>query len=281
MNLTRPIDEKARSAADFLNDALPRPPRIGMVLGSGLGALSAEIQAPTAVPYGDIPHFPVSGVPGHSGTLVGGDLCGLPVAALSGRCHLYEGHSAEVVTFPMRVLAALGAEVVIITAAVGGLNPDYVPGDIVALRDHINLMGTNPLTGGPNFLDLTTLYNPELRKTALAVATDQGIRLGQGVYAAMPGPCYETPAEIRALRALGADVVGMSTVPEAIMAHSLGMHVLGLTMVTNMAAGITGAPLSHEEVMTASDEGAQRFQTLVRGILAVLGEVWTHVGTAS
>jgi purine-nucleoside phosphorylase len=280
MTLPRPIDEKAKSAADFLKDTLPCPPRIGMVLGSGLGALSAEIQAPAAVPYGDIPHFPVSGVPGHSGTLVGGDLCGLPVVALSGRVHLYEGHTAEVVTFPMRVLAALGVEVVIITAAVGCLNPDYAPGDIVALSDHINLMGTNPLTGGANFVDLTTLYNPELRRTAVAVAADQGIRLGQGVYAAMSGPCYETPAEIRALTALGADVVGMSTVPEAIMAHSLGMRVLGLTMVTNMAAGITGAPLSHEEVMTASDEGAQRFQALVRGILTVLGEAWTHMDTA-
>lgn len=270
--MTATIDDKARSAADFLKATLPRPPRVGMILGSGLGALSDEIEAPVRVPYGDIPHFPVSGVPGHSGALVGGDLCGLPVAALSGRVHLYEGHTAEVVTFPMRVLAALGIEVVIITAAVGCLNADYAPGDIVALSDHINLMGTNPLTGGPNFVDLTTLYHPELRATAVDVAAHLGMRLGQGVYAAMPGPCYETPAEIRALTALGADVVGMSTVPEAIMAHSLGVRVLGLTMVTNMAAGITGAPLSHEEVMEASDEGGQRFQALVRGILTALAQ---------
>lgn len=272
MTFILPIDENARCAADFLKSALPRTPRIGMVLGSGLGALSAEIEAPAELAYGDIPHFPVSAVPGHSGTLIGGSLCGQPVAALSGRVHLYEGHSAEVVTFPMRVLAALGVEVVIITAAVGCLNRDYAPGDIMALSDHINLMGTNPLTGGPNFVDLTTLYNPELRKIALGVAAELGMRLGEGVYAAMPGPCYETPAEIRALTALGADVVGMSTVPEAIMAHSLGMRVLGLTMVTNMAAGITGQPLSHEEVTSASDEGAQRFQALVRGILNALAK---------
>jgi purine-nucleoside phosphorylase len=173
----------------------------------------------------------------------------------------------------MRVLAALGARVVIITAAVGCLDPDRSPGDIVALSDHINFMGANPLTGGPNFVDLTTLYDPTLRQMAAHVAAENNIRLAEGVYAAMPGPCYETPAEIRALRTLGADVVGMSTVPEAILAHSLGLRVLGLTLVTNMAAGITGAPLTHEEVMAVSDKGAQRFQTLVRGVLAALKEV--------
>jgi purine-nucleoside phosphorylase len=246
---------------------------VGIVLGSGLGGLSDEIEGAVAVPYGKIPHFPVSGVPGHRGSFIGGHLCHQPVAALAGRVHLYEGLSPQVVTFPMRVLAALGARVVIITAAVGCLDPDRSPGDIVALSDHINFMGANPLTGEPNFVDLTTLYDPTLRQMAARVAAENRIRLAEGVYAAMPGPCYETPAEIRALRTLGADVVGMSTVPEAILAHSLGLRVLGLTLVTNMAAGITGAPLTHEEVMAVSDKGAQRFQTLVRGVLAALKEV--------
>jgi purine-nucleoside phosphorylase len=270
--MTPSIEAKANAAADFLKARLDRSPRVGIVLGSGLGALGSEIEGAVEVPYGEIPHFPVSGVPGHRGTLIGGHLCAQPVAALAGRVHLYEGHGPEVVAFPMRVLAALGVEVAIITAAVGCLDPAYAPGDFVALKDHINLMGTNPLMGGANFVDLTTLYDPALRRTAIAVAETHGIRLGEGVYAAVPGPCYETPAEIRALRILGADVVGMSTVPEAILAHSLGVRVLGLTMVTNMAAGITGAPLSHTEVTAASDEGAQRFQTLVRGILTALAD---------
>ena len=271
--MTLTIEAQAAAAADFLKARLAVPPKVGIVLGSGLGALSDEIEGAVAVPYGEIPHFPVSGVPGHRGTLIGGHLCDQPLAALSGRVHLYEGLRPQVVTFPMRVLAALGVEVVIITAAVGCLDPSLAPGDIVALSDHINLMGVNPLTGGPNFVDLTTLYDPTLRQSAAHVAAEHSIRLAEGVYAAMPGPCYETPAEIRALRTLGADVVGMSTVPEAILAHSLGLKVLGLAMVTNMAAGITGAPLTHEEVMAASDKGAQRFQTLVRGVLTVMGEV--------
>jgi purine-nucleoside phosphorylase len=172
----------------------------------------------------------------------------------------------------MRVLAALGVEVVIITAAVGCLNPAYAPGDILALSDHINLMGTNPLRGGPNFVDLTPLYDAALRRMAINVAAEQGFTLGEGVYAAMPGPCYETPAEIRALKTLGADVVGMSTVPEAIQAYSLGIRVLVMTLVTNMAAGITAAPLSHEEVMAVSEKGGRRFTKLVRGILSALGD---------
>ena len=268
--MTPPMENKAKAAADYLNARIGIAPRVGMILGSGLGPLATQIEAAVEVPYSDIPHFPVSGVPGHRGALISGHLCDQPVAALSGRVHFYEGHGLEVVTFPMRVLAALGVDTVIITAAVGCLNPAYAPGDIIALTDHINLMGTNPLMGGPNFVDLTNLYHPGLRRTAVAVAEAHQIRLGEGVYAAMSGPCYETPAEIRALRTLGADVVGMSTVPEAILAHSLGIRVLGLTMVTNLAAGITGQPLSHEEVMAASDEGAQRFQTLVRGILAAM-----------
>jgi purine-nucleoside phosphorylase len=267
------IGAQAHAAADFLKTRLNASPKVGLILGSGLGTLGKEIEGAIMIPYGEIPHFPVSTVPGHRGALIGGRLCARPVAALSGRVHLYEGHSPEAVTFPVRVLAALGVEVVIITAAVGCLNPDYVPGDIVALSDHINLMGTNPLTGGPNFVDLTTLYDPALRRVAAGVAAQTGLRLVEGVYGAMLGPCYETPAEIRALRTLGADVVGMSTVPEAILAHSLGVRVLGLTLVTNMAAGITGAPLSHEEVMAASNQGAKRFQALVRGILTALPDL--------
>jgi purine-nucleoside phosphorylase len=266
------IETKAVVAADAVAGRLPHSPRVGLVLGSGLGALGKEIETPVTIPYGDIPHFPKSKVPGHQGALIAGFLCGLPVAALSGRAHLYEGHSAAVVTFPMRVLAAMGIEVVIITAAVGCLNTAYSPGDIVALNDHINFMGTNPLRGGPNFIDLTPLYDPNLRRMASAVAAEQGFGLGEGVYAAMPGPCYETPAEIRALRTLGADVVGMSTVPEAILAYSLGMRVLVLTLVTNMAAGITAYPLSHEEVMAASEKGGRRFRALVRGVLSALAE---------
>jgi purine-nucleoside phosphorylase len=277
--MTLTIESQAAAAADFVKTRLAVLPRVGIVLGSGLGTLSDEIKDAVAVPYGEIPHFPVSGVPGHKGTFIGGNLCGQPVAALSGRVHLYEGLSPQVVTFPMRVLAALGVKVVIITAAVGCLDPDRRPGDIVALSDHINLMGANPLTGGPNFVDLTSLYDPSLRQVAATVAAEHNIRLAEGVYAAMPGPCYETPAEIRALRTLGADVVGMSTVPEAILAHSLGLGVLGLTLVTNMAAGITGAPLTHEEVMAVSEKGAQRFRALVRGVLTALGAVGGSAAT--
>jgi purine-nucleoside phosphorylase len=270
MNIS--IEAKASAAADFLAKRLTRSPRVGMVLGSGLGGLGQEIEAAVSIPFGEIPHFPVSKVPGHRGALIGGTLCGLPVAALSGRVHLYEGHPVDVVAFPMRVLAALGVEVVIITAAVGCLNPAYTPGDILALSDHINLLGTNPLRGGASFIDLTPLYDADLRRMAISVAAKQGFSLSEGVYAAMPGPCYETPAEIRALKILGADVVGMSTVPEAILAYTLGMRVLALTLVTNMAAGITEAPLSHEEVMAVSDKGGKRFTTLVRGILSALGD---------
>jgi purine-nucleoside phosphorylase len=253
--------EQANQAAEFLRERLGGlRPRIGIVLGSGLGAVAEAVASPIFVPYGEIPHFPQSTVVGHSGRIVAGLLAGVPVVVMQGRVHYYEGYTPQQVTFPMRVLGRLGIETVIQTNAAGGINSNYQIGQLVLLADHINMLGFNPLTGpnearfgtpprsGLRFFDMTEAYSVELRALAQKAAKDEGFTMHEGVYLATSGPSFETPAEIRAFRALGADLVGMSTVPETIVARHMGIRVLGISCVTNLAAGISATELSHEEV---------------------------------
>jgi purine-nucleoside phosphorylase len=246
-------------------------PKIGIILGSGLGKLVEEFENAASIRYEDIPNFPVPAVEGHKGEVVAGSLDGVTVLAFSGRVHYYEGYTMEEICFPVRVMSGLGVETVIITNAAGAVNEAYSPGDIVIIADHINLMGDNPLRGTTHFIDMTEAYSRELRAVAHDVADDLGLKLDEGVYLVLSGPSFESPAEIRMMRIMGADLVGMSTIPEVIMANKLGMKVLGLSMVTNMAAGITGRPLTHTEVIEATQKGADKFKRLVRGIVERLG----------
>lgn len=256
-------------------DLRAAPPAVGVVLGSGLGALADAVQG-TAIPYADIPGFAASTVPGHAGRLVIGRLEGRPVAVFQGRFHLYEGYDPADVTFPVRVLRELGAATLIVTNAAGAVNPDFRPGDLMLIADHINLTGRNPLVGvgderlGPRFPDMTNAYDPELRSLARRVGEALGIALREGVYAGLLGPSYETPAEIRMLRVLGADAVGMSTVAEVIVARQVGLRVLGVSCLTNMAAGILPQPLSHEEVLETGRKAARTFTRLLRGVIAAV-----------
>jgi purine-nucleoside phosphorylase len=254
------------------------PPRAGVVLGSGLGGFAALLGAPVVIPYDEIPEFPVSRVPGHAGRLVIGELTGaagpITVAALQGRVHAYEGWSAQDVAFGARVLCMLGARLLIVTNASGGVNPDLEPGDLVRIDDHINLAGGNPLIGanddrlGPRFPDMTHAYDPDLGAGLEATAGQLGIPLKHGVYACVRGPSYETPAEIRMLRTLGADLVGMSTVPEVIAARHMGVPVVGVSLVTNRAAGLGRAPLSHREVTAVAAREGERLSALLAAYLA-------------
>lgn len=229
-------------------------PTVGVVLGSGLGAFADRLDESVVVPYGEIPHFPVSAVEGHAGRLVAGELDGIPCVVMSGRVHYYEGHSMERVAFPVRALAHLGVETLLITNAAGSINPSYEPGDFMAIVDHINLTGDNPLRGpndrrfGPRFPDMSEAYPACCRQSLHEAARTVGITLHGGVYAGLAGPSYETPAEIRMLQRLGADAVGMSTVPEVIAANHSGLKVAGLSVITNRAAGLSSTHLSHEEV---------------------------------
>ncbi len=264
------MNEKIAEAVSALKRHIHFQPKIGIILGSGLDGLADEIQEAVRVRFADIPNFPVSSVEGHRGEVVSGHLCGASLFALSGRVHYYEGYSMQQVVFPIRVMAAFDVKTVIVANAVGAVNESYKPGEIVAISDHINLMGDNPLKGSSNFVDLTEAYSSDLRNLAQTIADKLGITLQSGVYVALSGPSYETPAEVRALRSLGADIVGMSTVPEVIMANSLGMRVLGLSMVTNMAAGRGGKPLSHQEVIETSKNESEKFIALVKGIVKQL-----------
>ena len=264
------MDEKVFEAVTALKRHIHCQPKIGIILGSGLGGLADEIQDPVRIRFKDIPNFPVSSVDGHRGEVVFGYLSGASLFTLSGRVHYYEGYSMQQVVFPIRVMAAFDIKTVIAASAVGAVNESYKPGDIVAISDHINLMGENPLRGSNNFVDLTGAYNSKLRNLAQDIADKQGITLHSGVYVAYSGPSYETPAEIRALRSMGADMVGMSTVPEVIMANSLGMRVLGLSLVANMAAGMSGKPLSHQEVIETSKNASPKFKALVKRIIEQL-----------
>lgn len=263
---------EARAAAEHLADRIGDRPEAALVLGSGLGALADQVEEPTAVRYDEIPGFAASTVVGHRGRLVAGRLEGRRVLAFQGRYHAYEGHPAPALALPVRTAAALGATTLIVTCAAGGVNPELRAGDLMLIEDHLNLMGQNPLVGPvlegeTRFPDMTTAYDPALRALAADVAEREGVTLRRGVYAALLGPSYETPAEIRMLARLGADAVGMSTVPEVIAARAGGLRVLGIALISNAAAGIAGASLSHDEVVAAGAEAAERFQRLVRGVL--------------
>ncbi|MGA3344082.1 MAG: purine-nucleoside phosphorylase [Terracidiphilus sp.] len=253
--------DQVSEAAAFLRAMLgPFNPNVGIVLGSGMGAVADSLNGRVVVPYAEIPHFPRSTVEGHTGRIVAGHLGGVPVAVMQGRVHFYEGYTPAQVTFPMRVLGALGIKAVVLTNAAGGIAGSYKRGQLVALADHINLMGWNPLAGpneprfavrggaGLRFFDMTEAYSLRLRALAKEAAAEEGFALGEGVYLAVSGPSFETPAEIRAFRTLGATLVGMSTVPETIVARHMGIEVLGISCVTNLAAGLGATPLRHEEV---------------------------------
>jgi purine-nucleoside phosphorylase len=263
----------ADNAARLILQRTPLRPTIGLVLGSGLGAFADTLTDATRVPYADIPSFPESTAIGHAGRLVIGNAGAVPVAAMQGRVHQYEGYYAQEVVLPIRVFARMGIKAVILTNAAGGINPGYSQGALVLLRDHINLQGTNPLVGanddrfGVRFPDMTQAYSRAYRAIAREEAAALGITLHEGVYAAMLGPSYETPAEIEYLRRIGADLVGMSTVAEVIAARHAGMNVLAISCVTNMAAGILDQPLSHAEVMETGERVKSTFEALLRAVL--------------
>lgn len=248
-------------------------PEIGIVLGSGLGDFASGLRDATRVPYTDIPHWPASAVIGHAGTLVVGTLAGRRVAALSGRAHFYEGHSLQTATFSIRVLGRLGVRTLILTNAAGGINLDFTPGTLMVMDDHINLMGSNPLVGpnddrfGPRFPDMTEAYSKRLRDVADEAARARGVPVAHGVYAALHGPSYETPAEIRYLRTIGADAVGMSTAPETIVARHMGIEVLGISCITNPAAGVLPQPLVHDEVMAVARRVRAEFSALLEATI--------------
>lgn len=266
-----------QTSADYLRSQLDGfVPRVAMVLGSGLGYLAEQVENPISVPFFTIPYFRRSTAPGHAGRLVFGKLNGQNVAVMQGRFHYYEGYSFEEVTFPVRVLRLLGAEKLIVTNAAGCVNESWSAGDLMIIRDHIKLTLNSPLCGpnmpefGPRFPDSSYNYTPKLRQLAAEVAQEQGISIREGVYMYFSGPQYETPAEIRAARVLGADAVGMSTVPEVIIARHCGLEVLGITLLTNMAAGILDQPLTEEEVLEAAEAGKEKFSGVIRGVLEKL-----------
>ena len=264
------------AAVTELKLKLPVLPEIGVVLGSGLGSFAAEVEDPTVIPYAEIPHWPASTAVGHAGKLVVGRVAGRMVAVLAGRAHLYEGYTPAESTFAMRVLGSLGVHSVILTNAAGGINPNYHPGDLVLISDHLNLQGCNPLSGpnhdawGPRFPGMTFAYTPAYQALALSTAQQLGFTMPTGVYAGLLGPSYETPAEIRYLRSIGADLVGMSTVAEAIVAAHMRIKVLAFSCVTNMAAGMTNQELNHEEVLETGRQQAERFKTLLRAVIPQL-----------
>jgi len=256
-----------------------RAPSVGLILGSGLGSFAGSLKDKVVVPYADIPGFPTSSVKGHAGQLVLGRVGETWALAMQGRVHYYEGYDMSEVVFPTRVLVSLGCKILVVTNAAGGIHPDLEAGDLVLLYDHVNLMGTNPLRGdnpdalGPRFPDMSAAYDPELRAVAKDVARAENVDLRTGVYAALSGPTYETPAEIRMLRTLGADLVGMSTVPEVIAACHMGARVIGISCVTNLAAGISPVPLSHEEVAETAGRVEKTFVGLISALTQRLDRV--------
>ena len=264
---------KLAEARDYLMERVRMLPELGVILGSGLGAFADLVEEKVVIPYKDIPHFPISTVEGHAGQLVFGKVQGRSVVVMQGRFHFYEGYTMHEVTFPIRVMQVLGVTGLVVTNAAGGINPDFHPGDLILIKDHLNMMGDNPLRGanlsslGPRFPDLSEAYNRNWRQKALMVAKELGINPQEGVYAAMSGPNYETPAEIRFLRSSGADMVGMSTVPEVIVANHGGMQVLGISCVTNMAAGILDQKLSHVEVMETAGRIEKQFVNFVEALV--------------
>ncbi|HEV2386893.1 MAG TPA: purine-nucleoside phosphorylase [Candidatus Acidoferrales bacterium] len=264
---------RAMRAAKFVLAKTRLRPRVAVVLGSGLGEFADGLSKAVRIPYAKIPHFPRSSVPGHAGRMVIGRSGHVEVAAMQGRAHLYEGYTAAQVAFPIRVLARMGVRALVLTNAAGGIDPGYGQGALVLIRDHLNLQGTSPLIGphderfGPRFPDMTEAYSKSARAAAFEEAGRLGLRLREGVYAAMHGPSYETPAEIRALRSLGADLVGMSTVPEVIAARQAGLRVLAVSCVTNLAAGILGRPIDHAEVLRVGEQVKDQLVALLRAVI--------------
>lgn len=270
--------ERLEAAKDAILFRCPNFPRIVIVLGSGLSGLLEETDREAVIRFSEIPHFKAATVEGHLGSLVIGKLNGVRVACMQGRLHFYEGHSMEEVVFPYRALALCGAEVFLLTNAAGALRPDIHPPELVVIRDHINLMGTNPLLGkneevlGPRFPDMTLLYDPGLRRIITDSARKTGVPLREGVYVAIHGPSYETPSEIQMYRIVGGDVVGMSTVPEAIALHHMKKRVAAISCVTNLAAGVGPEPLTHAEVLENAKKAYSSFSRLIREIVAALGD---------
>lgn len=265
--------EKIIESRGYIKNIINEIPDAAVILGSGLGSLSDEVQNKIVIKYESIPNFPKSTVAGHAGEFVYGDLEGKKVIMMNGRFHFYEGYDMKTVTFAVRVLSSLGIKKLIVTNAAGGVNTSFKPGDLMIIKDHINFTGTNPLIGknlddfGPRFPDMSQPYDMELRDIALKAALDKDIEIVEGTYLMMTGPSYETPAEVRMVRILGGDAVGMSTVPEVIAANHSGMKVLGISCITNMACGILDRPLNHEEVIETSNMVKDKFKTLVREII--------------
>jgi purine-nucleoside phosphorylase len=275
MSNSRPdiYDERLRAARDYVQSRLQIEPRVALILGSGLGAFAETLTDTTAMSYDDIPHWPRATVDGHAGQLIVGRHGDLPLAVMQGRVHLYEGHESRRVVFPTRVLAMLGCKCLLVSNAAGAINAEFAAGDLMLISDHVNFQGSNPCAGenldelGPRFFDMTNAYDPGYRDIARDTASELGMLLREGVYAGMLGPSYETPAEIRMLRVLGADAVGMSTVPEVIAANHAGMKVIGISCLTNMAAGILDQPLDHDEVMRTAERVHHHFVRLIGALV--------------
>ena len=283
---------RTQEAVDHILQLAALPPQVGIILGSGLGAFASQVEDSIDIPYAEVPHFPQSTVAGHSGVLILGSIGGVPVAVMQGRVHAYEGYSLEQVTFPTRVLGMLGCRTLIVTNAAGGIRPDIPQGSLVAISDHINLTGSNAALGpneprfavapgaGQRFFDMSTAYSPALRALAHAEAVRKGIPLTDGVYLAVLGPSFETPAEIRAFRTLGADLVGMSTVHEVIVARHMGIEVLGISVVTNMAAGVVAEGraqaevIQHEDVMEVGRRVERQFAGLLSALVPQIAAGW-------
>jgi purine-nucleoside phosphorylase len=268
--------DQIREAADAVRGRIGEVPSIAIVLGSGLGGFVESLDDAVSMAYEQLPHWPASRVSGHDGRLVVGKMHGRTIIALAGRCHVYEGHSLPTVAFAVRVLGLLGARILILTNAAGGIRRSFDPGVLMVIDDHVNLMGSSPLVGanddrfGPRFPDMTQVYSERLRRIADLAGTATRVPLVHGIYAAVTGPSYETPAEIRYLRTIGIDAVGMSTVPEAIVARHMGLEVLGLSCISNMAAGVLPQPLDHAEVVETTRRISGAFSSLLEGIVGQL-----------
>jgi len=271
------LERQLHAATAAISKRTTVVPRVALVLGSGLGTLAGEVSDATSIAYDEIPHFPRSTAPGHAGELILGNLEGTSVAVLSGRSHLYEGRTPAEIAFPVRAMRGLGAEILLVTNAAGGVNLDYRPGDLMLITDHINLTGHSPLIGpnlpgmGPRFPDMSEAYDPALREVALRVSSQCGVPLREGVYLGLTGPSFETPAEIRMARMLGADAVGMSTVLEVLAAVHCGMRTLGISCITNMAAGVLPTKLSEQDVFATAEQARPWFAQLLRDLVRELG----------
>lgn len=270
------MERRIAEAVQFIEEEIPYSPEVGLILGSGLGVIADAMEDVTVIHYEEIPHFPVSTVEGHAGELLVGTIRGKKAVMMKGRFHLYEGYDVASVSFPVRVMKALGVKTLLVTNAAGGINTSFAPGQLMLISDHINFMFRNPLIGrnekslGVRFPDMSEAYSAKLRLIARQTAEELGLTVQEGVYAGLLGPSYETPAEIRMLRAIGADAVGMSTVPEVIVARHAGIEVLGISCITNMASGILDQPLSHGEVMETAERAKSGFLGLVSAIIPKL-----------